>query len=91
MRANFSEGEVVGDPAVLQRLASEVGLPEDEVRDTLATDRYADAVRADEQAARALGINAVPFFVVNREVAISGAQPPEVFAALLERGRLPVA
>src|SRR4051794_31758252 len=41
MRAYFTEGEAVGDPAALGRLAREVGLPEDDVRDVLATDRYA--------------------------------------------------
>ena len=87
MRAYLTEGELMADLATLERLAVEVGLPEDETRATLHGDRYADAVREDEQTASALGINAVPFFVVNREIAVSGAQPPEVFLALLERAR----
>jgi protein disulfide-isomerase len=52
----------------------------------LAGDRFADAVREDERTAAQLGVRGVPFFVVNREVAVSGAQQPEVLVALLERG-----
>ena len=85
LRAYFTDGEPVGDPEALARVAAEV-LPEDEVRATLAGDRFAEDVREDERAAAALGINAVPFFVVDREIAVSGAQPPEVLHALLERG-----
>jgi predicted DsbA family dithiol-disulfide isomerase len=85
-RAYLGEGELVSDPGVLERLAIEVGVPEDEVRELLATDRYTDEVRADELAARSLGISAVPFFVVDRAMGASGAQPPEVLADLLRRG-----
>ena len=85
LRAYLSEGEVMGDPAVLERLALEVGLPGDELRDVLATDRYAAEVRDDEATAAALGITAVPFFVVDRSIAASGAQPPELLRELLDR------
>src|SRR3954463_4609089 len=61
-RAHLGEGELIGDHDTLTRLAAEVGLPEDEVRDLLATDRYAAVVREDERVASGLGINAVPFF-----------------------------
>ena len=44
----------------------------------------ADAVRADEDEARALGVTGVPFFVVDRRIAVSGAQPADVFTQLLE-------
>jgi predicted DsbA family dithiol-disulfide isomerase len=85
LRAYLSEGQVMGDPNVLERLALEVGLPEDEVRDVLLTDRYAAEVREDEQLAASLGITAVPFFVVERAIAASGAQPSELLRELLER------
>jgi predicted DsbA family dithiol-disulfide isomerase len=81
MRAYLTEGELISDHAVLERLAVDVGLACDEVRDVLSGDRYADAVRDDERMAAALGIRAVPFFVVDRRVGASGAQPA---AALLE-------
>src|SRR3954451_22293063 len=45
MRAYHTEGEPIGDGETLLRLALDVGLPEDEVRDVLAGDRYAAEVR----------------------------------------------
>jgi predicted DsbA family dithiol-disulfide isomerase len=85
MRAYLTEGELVSDHDVLQRLGVEVGLPAVEVAETLASDRFADAVRADERTAASLGIHAVPFFVVDRRIGASGAQPPEVLGELLRR------
>jgi predicted DsbA family dithiol-disulfide isomerase len=85
MRAHLSEGQLMADPAVLERLALEVGLQEDEVRDVLAGDRYAAEVREDERLAASLGITAVPFFVVDRAIAASGAHPPELLRELLDR------
>ena len=86
MRAYFTEGELVGDPDVLVRLGREVGLAEDELRDVLATDRYAAEVRDDERTAAALGISAVPFFVVDRKMGAAGAHPPDALLDLLRRG-----
>jgi predicted DsbA family dithiol-disulfide isomerase len=85
LQANFTDGEPIGDPAVLARLAVEVGLPAADVDDVLAGDRYAEAVRADERYARALGATAVPFFVIDETYGIAGAQPPQVFLNVLER------
>ena len=86
MRAYHTEGEPIGDHEALLRLALEVGLPADEVRDVLATDRYAADVREDERAAMELGINAVPFFVVDRRIGAAGAHPAEALGELLRRG-----
>jgi predicted DsbA family dithiol-disulfide isomerase len=83
MRAYFTEGEAIGDPAVLERLAAEAGVPA--AADVVHGDAYADAVRDDERTAAELGITAVPCFVVDRRLAVSGAQPPEVLAELLRR------
>jgi predicted DsbA family dithiol-disulfide isomerase len=86
LRAYFSEGELVSDPDTLIRLAGEVGLPQDEVRDTLRTERYAQDVRDDEQLAARMGISAVPTFVVDRAIAASGAHPPDALVDLLRQG-----
>jgi len=85
MRAYLTEGELMSDHATLERLAVEAGLPADEVRDMLATDRFAAEVREDERTATSLGISAVPFFVVDRRIGAAGAQPPEVLGELLRR------
>ena len=85
LRAHFTEGELVSDHNVLARLAIEVGLPADEVRDVLATDRYAAEVREDERTAAGLGISAVPFFVLDRTYGVSGAQPADALLGVLRK------
>jgi predicted DsbA family dithiol-disulfide isomerase len=86
LRAYFTEGELISDEDTLVRLAGEVGLEEQEVRELFAGDRYADEVREDERTAGELGISAVPTFVVDRKLGASGAQPPEALLDLLREG-----
>ena len=59
-----------------------VGLPADEVRELLLTERYAEEVRDDERTAHSAGISAVPCFVIDRKYGASGAQPPETLLSL---------
>jgi predicted DsbA family dithiol-disulfide isomerase len=85
MRAHFAEGAAVGDRATLVQLAGEAGLDGAEVERVLESGEYADAVRADESEAAALGIRGVPFFVLDRRYGVSGAQPVEHLHAALEQ------
>jgi predicted DsbA family dithiol-disulfide isomerase len=84
--AYLGEGELISDHDTLRRLATEVGLPADEVVDTLASDRFADEVRGDERTGSSLGIRGVPFFVIDRAMGASGAQPAEVLLDFLQQG-----
>jgi len=86
MRGYFTEGVAIGERAALEPLASEVGLPPEDVWAVLDSERYGEDVREDERTAAAFGISGVPFFVVDRSLGISGAQPPEVLGELLRRG-----
>jgi predicted DsbA family dithiol-disulfide isomerase len=86
LRGYFTEGELMADHDTLARLAVEVGLDEREARETLAGDRFAEQVRADERTAAGLGIAAVPTFVVERKLGVSGAQSPDALLELLREG-----
>ena len=79
--AYFTEGALISDRRTLVRLGGEVGLDEEKIAEVLDEDRYAAEVREDELEARTLGINGVPFFVIDRRYGISGAQSP---AAILQ-------
>jgi len=85
LHAYFVDAQNPADPAVLTAAAVEVGLPEKRVAEVLASDEYADEVAADAAQATAYGATGVPFFVVDRRYGVSGAQPAELFAQLLER------
>jgi len=84
-RAHFTEGKALGDAETLVQLAAEVGVAKEEARATLDSDAYADAVRADIRRARMFGIQGVPFFAVDEQYGVSGAQPAEVLKEVLEQ------
>jgi predicted DsbA family dithiol-disulfide isomerase len=83
-RALFQEGRDVGRSEVLATLAEQAGLDPDEVGDFLAGDHLAREVAAAHKQAERAGIRGVPVFIVDHEHAITGAQPPEVLADLLD-------
>ena len=85
MRAYFTDSEPIADHATLVRLAEEAGLDASEARAVLDSDRYADAVRSDEQLALQIGIRGVPFFVLDRRYGVSGAQPADALLGALEQ------
>ena len=53
--------------------------------DGSSADELGYLVKQDMQLAAQLGINAVPFFVINDKYGISGAQQPELFLEALEK------
>jgi predicted DsbA family dithiol-disulfide isomerase len=81
LRGYLCEGEPIGEPEAVLRLAADAGLDADRVSAILSSDTYAREVRTDEAEAQRLGIHGVPFFVVGGRYALSGAQP----AALMGR------
>lgn len=85
MRAYFTEGEPVGERDTLSRLAVDAGLDALQVREALAGDAYADAVAADLAQARAYGIDAVPFFVLDGRLGVAGAQSSALFSDALSQ------
>jgi predicted DsbA family dithiol-disulfide isomerase len=85
MRAYFTEREAIGDTAALQRIAVDAGLPEGEVSELLAGDRFAQEVRVDEDTATRLGIRGVPYFVLGRRYGLSGAQPADIILQGLQQ------
>lgn len=85
LSAYFVEGRHVGRVEDLAALAAEVGLDPDEVTTALREDRHLDDVRADQREALELGVNGVPFFVLEGRWGVSGAQSPDTFLAALRQ------
>jgi len=83
--AYFTESKHISDRDVLLDIAEAAGLDRSETEAVLDGDRYTEQVREDEAEAAQLGVRGVPFFVLNRKYAISGAQPIEVFRQALEK------
>ena len=84
-KAYYTEGINTADIAELVRLAKETGLDPVQARKVLEENLYVKEVLQDQQEAAELGVQGVPFYVFNRKYAVSGAQPSEVFAQVLNK------
>ena len=81
--AYFSDGLLVSDPAILDRLATEVGVSGSS--SLWSSDEFAETVRTDERLAHEMGITGVPAFVVDRSYLVSGAQGEDAILDVLMR------
>lgn len=88
-RAYFAEGRHIGSLDELISLANEVGIDPKAARIALADHRYTAAINRDIQRAHEMGVQGVPFYVINGTWGISGAQTTEAFLnALKEAAKL---
>lgn len=86
--AYMTEGLAIGEREVVEEIASRIGLDNAEVEYVLDTDELADFVRHDEKIAHEqLKVTGVPFFVFDQKLALSGAQPREVFLQALQQAQ----
>ncbi|MFC3495314.1 DsbA family oxidoreductase [Glycomyces rhizosphaerae] len=84
--ANFADEASIFERQRVIDVSVAAGLEKDEVVAVLDdTEAYREAVRADEAEAAALGATGVPFFVIDEKYGVSGAQPTELFAEILEK------
>lgn len=84
-RAYFTEGKNIDDPETLRQLGIGAGLDSVDIDMLLQSDAYAGDVKHDIAEAQYLGIQGVPFFVMDNKYAISGAQAVPVFTQTLNK------
>jgi predicted DsbA family dithiol-disulfide isomerase len=82
LEAFFVEGQDIGRPDVLARMAAEVGFDPATFRAALDRRRYRDAHRAALRQAHELGITGVPAFDVGGDLLV-GVQPREALEAAI--------
>jgi predicted DsbA family dithiol-disulfide isomerase len=80
----FEAGEDVSDATVLASAAAEAGLDATVVARLLAGDADRAETVAEIGQAQALGVTAVPTFIIGGRYAVSGAQPPETWRKLID-------
>ena len=81
----FTAGKNIDDHLVLIEAGVSVGLDRLAIEMMLNGDSFTDEVRMDQKVAQQIGIQGVPFFVFNQQLAVSGAQPPETFLGAMEQ------
>jgi predicted DsbA family dithiol-disulfide isomerase len=84
-RAYFTEGRDVGERQTLLDVVDQAGLDRSMAAGVLDDGDRLEAIRAAEEMARRAGVQGVPFFIINGELAISGAQPPGAFVDAFDR------
>ena len=85
MDGYFVKGECIDTEEILVAIALEAGLNAEETKAMLHSDDFTDEVNRDIEEAQEVGVKGVPFFVINRKYAISGAQSTEAFVEALEK------
>jgi protein disulfide-isomerase len=84
-KAYLTEGKDINDLDTLSKLGIEVGLDAEAIAQVLNSDTYGTEVQKDQEEANAIGVQGVPFFVLDNKYAISGAQPASAFLETLEK------
>ena len=83
-RALFQEGRDIGDFGTLIELAAKADIEAPDAEAYLRGPERTGDIHAAHQRAERLGVRGVPVFVIDREQAIAGAQPPEVLAGMFD-------
>jgi len=79
LAAYFEETQHLNKPETLYAIAKDFGWESEKVDTIINDQKIADAVKAEISHYQQRGVSGVPFFVINDEFGISGAQPIEVF------------
>ena len=82
-KSYFEQGLNVGDHAVLAEIAENCGMDRKLAENLLASDADKAAILGEIEAAQKMGVTGVPFFIIDGQYAISGAQTPDVLASAL--------
>ncbi len=85
MHRYFEQAQNISNTETLLSIAEAAGLDREQAASVLDSDQFGSEVERDIQEAGQIGVQGVPFFVVNRKYAISGAQPLEAFIEALEQ------
>jgi predicted DsbA family dithiol-disulfide isomerase len=80
-KAYFEQGIDIGSKANLTEIVKRLGVDTDRLDDQAFLDDVAGAA----EGARAQGIEGVPFFIFNQQLAVSGAQPASVLLGAIEQ------
>ena len=85
MKAYFIDTQDLTQENILIELMHIQGWSAEKTKEIIHSNVAMDAVKEDMNYYRQLGITGVPYFIFNQKYAVSGAQPAEVFAEIIEK------
>ncbi|MBR9649836.1 DsbA family oxidoreductase [Thalassovita aquimarina] len=83
-RAYFQEGRDIGDRDTLADIADSIGMDAAVARRLLESDADEQNIRDRDTAAREMGVNSVPTFIVASQHAVPGAQPTDLWLKVID-------
>lgn len=83
-RAYWVEGRDIGNHGVLADIAAAAGMDRQTVARLLDSDADADDIAARDADARAKGVSSVPTWLIGQQYVVTGAQPAELWAKVIE-------
>ena len=78
-RAYFTDGRDISNRKTIIDVVAEAGLDRQRAEGVLNSEEGMDAIKEAGEQAQRLRVDSVPFFLINGEITLSGAQPPDVF------------
>ena len=78
-RAYFTEGRDISSRQTLNDVVAEAGLDRQRAEGVMNSEEGMEAIKEAGEQAQRLRVDSVPFFLINDEITLSGAQPPDVF------------
>ncbi|MEP3655315.1 MAG: DsbA family oxidoreductase [Litorimonas sp.] len=82
-RAYMENGEDIGDLDILCRIAGDIGMDAELVRELMNSDKDAIDVQNEILFFRGLGVSGVPTFIYGGQMAVQGAQTPDTHRKVL--------
>ncbi len=79
----FIEGNDIGKLKTLIQIAKQTEIYENDLENYLISNLDSDNLLNEEQQARNIGIQGVPFFIFNKEFVVNGAQPKNSFIKII--------
>jgi predicted DsbA family dithiol-disulfide isomerase len=81
---HFKQGRDISDPETLAEAGAAAGLAPEVVKELLASDADLDAVRAEDAAAREMGVSGVPTFIIAGKYVVQGAQDSDLWSRVID-------
>ncbi len=79
LKAYFTDGVDLSNLDNVLAIAASVGLNKEEVKTVVSNPKALDQIASAENHLQKLGISGVPFYIINNQHGLSGAQPTDVF------------
>ena len=80
-QAYFTQGRDISSPKTLIDVVVEAGLDREKAETVLQGDKGLEAFKEASELSRRYQVDGVPFFIINNQITLPGAQSPDVFVA----------